>query len=99
MITGPLCRAARALAILPRKHVARNARIDEAALADFEAGRGDPGAAAKDRIRLALEEGGALFIEPSADGGVGVRLKFNPKDVRAIDRLEDEGGAIGYDDI
>ena len=98
-ITGAQARAGRALILWPRHHVARLAAIDEAVLADFEAGLADPGEDVKARLRLALEEGGAVFLFDDGAFGAGVRLKFTAKDVRAINRLESEGGPIGVDDV
>jgi hypothetical protein len=98
-VTGSLARAARALVQLPRDHVARLAALDANALADFEAGRTDLDEDAKARLRHALEESGALFLPEEDAGGVGVRLKFTAKDVRAINRLEGEGGPVGEDDV
>lgn len=51
------------------------------------------------RLRDALERGGAVFIREDNSGGLGVRLKFNAKDVRAINRMEGEGGPVGTDDV
>lgn len=98
-ITGPLACAARVLAQWPRGHVARLAALEEAALADFETGRADLEGDAKARLRHALEEGGAVFLPEDGAGGVGVRLKFTAKDVRAINRMEGEGGPVGSDDV
>jgi hypothetical protein len=97
-ITGPQARAARALTELPREHVARLSRLDLAELRAFELGKIDPGAEAVARLRAALEAGGALFIDENGCG-VGVRLKFNCRDVRSINRLENEGGMVGEDDV
>ena len=55
-----------------------------------------PDAAAK--IRKALEDGGVIFIGENG-GGVGARLNFNRRDVRAINRWEQEGGTAGEDVI
>lgn len=98
-ITGSLARAARALVQWPRDHVARLAALDEAALADFEAGRVALDDDGKVRLRHTLEEGGAVFLPEDGAGGVGVRLKFAAKDVRAINRMEGEGGPVGSDDV
>lgn len=98
-ITGPLAHAARALVQWPRDHVARLAGLDEAALADFEAGRADPDDAARARLRHALEEGGAHFLPDENGLGVGVRLRFAARDIPAINRLEGEGGVVGSDDV
>ncbi len=83
----------------PRDHVARLAALDTDALADFEADRAALDDDAKARLRHALEEGGAVFLPEEDAGGVGVRLKFTAKDVRAINRLEGEGGPVGSDDV
>lgn len=98
-ITGKLARAARALVELPRDRVARLACLDETALAAFETGTGDLGEDIKWRLRHSLEENGATFLFDDGDGGVGVRLKFNARDVRALNRLEGEGGRTGNDDV
>jgi hypothetical protein len=50
------------------------------------------------QLRKALEDGGVIFIAENG-GGVGVRLKFNRKEVRAINRWEHEGGTAGEDDL
>jgi len=97
--TGPQARAARALVQWPRAHVARLAGLTEAALADFEAGLGGLDNEATARLMLTLEEGGAIFLPEDGDSGIGVRLKFTARDVRAINRMEGEGGIIGTDDV
>lgn len=97
-IDGPLARAARALVQWPRDHVARRARLDETALMDFERGDGPLPPDGLDRLRATLQAGGAVFI-PENGGGCGVRLKFARKDVRAINRMEGEGGPVGEDDV
>ena len=51
------------------------------------------------RLQDSLERGGAVFIAKDHTGGLGVRLKFNTKDVRAINRMEGEGGPVGTDDV
>ncbi|MEY2854363.1 MAG: hypothetical protein RL030_1495, partial [Pseudomonadota bacterium] len=50
------------------------------------------------RVCEALEEGGAVFI-PENGGGVGVRLKYAKRDVRAVNKWEGEGGPAGDDDV
>lgn len=99
VITGPLARAARALVMWPRDHVARLAQVTENDLLNFEVGTADPGDAAKTRLQGVLEGGGAVFLPEGEEGGFGVRLKFTAKDVRAINRMEGEGGNIGDDDV
>lgn len=98
-ITPPQARAARALVQWPRAYAARLSGWEEAELADYEAGLRDPGNAAVDRLRAALESGGAIFLDEEGSLGRGVRLKFPAKAVKAIRRLEDEGGPVADDDI
>ncbi len=98
IITGPQCRAARALVEWSMEQVARRAGLDVKVIADFEARVTDPGDIAKTRVCEALEEGGAVFI-PENGGGVGVRLKYARRDVRAVNKWEGEGGPAGDDDV
>ena len=98
-MNGPLARAARALIQWPRSHVAKIAELDEETLARFEAGGSMLAASELTRLRDALERGGAVFIDEDHRAGSGVRLKFNAKDVRAINRMEGEGGPVGTDDV
>jgi hypothetical protein len=83
----------------PRSHVAKIAELGEGTLARFEAGGSVLADSESDRLRDALERGGAVFINEDHSGGSGVRLKFNAKDVRAINRMESEGGPVGTDDV
>lgn len=98
ILTGPQCRAARALIEWPREEVSRLSGVEVALIAEFEIKQADPGDAAKRRLRQALEDGGAVFIDENG-GGVGVRLKYARRDVRAINKLEGEGGRAGDDDV
>lgn len=98
-ITGPQCRAARALIQWSREELAADSGIGVDTIAGFETGRELPPPDVLGRLQTTLEEGGAIFIPESGAGGVGVRLKFNSRDVRAINRLEGEGGSIGEDDV
>jgi hypothetical protein len=99
IMTGPLAHAARILIHWPRAHVARLAELDDTSLQSFECGQGDLAPGELGRLRHALEQGGAVFLTEDSGGGFGVRLKFHGRDVRAINRLEGEGGAVGSDDI
>lgn len=94
-----MARAARALVQWPRDHAARLAALEDAALADFETGRADLDDDAKARLRHLLQEGGAVFLPEDNAGGVGVRLTFTAKDMRAINRMKGEGGPVGSDDV
>lgn len=98
IITGPQCRAARALVEWSIAQVARRSGVDAQAIADFESKITDPGEDARIRLREALEEGGAVFI-PENGGGVGVRLKYGRRDARMVNKFESEGGPAGDDDV
>lgn len=98
-VSGPQAKAARALIQWPRTHVAKLAEISVDALAAFERGFADPGDDAVARIVRVLEDGGAVFFDETAELGAGVRLKFTRKEVRSINRLENEGGPVGDDDV
>lgn len=98
-ITGPQARAARVLVEWPRDHVARLSGVEAKTLAAFERGKIDPGDVARDAIQSALESGGAVFIPEDGRQGAGVRLKFTKKDAKQINRMENEGGPVGDDDV
>lgn len=98
IITGPQCRAARALVQLTAGQVARKAGIDPQVILDFENGRADPGDEVKRLLCQTLEEAGAVFI-PENGGGLGVRLKYSRRDVRGVNKWEGEGGTVGEDDV
>mgnify|MGYP002784879443 FL=1 len=98
-LTGPLCRAARILVQWPRAQLASETGVDKAAIRAFETGDVDPGHESKAKLKHALEAAGAVFIPEDADLGAGVRLRFNTRDVKQLRRLENEGGAVGEDDV
>lgn len=98
IITGPQCRAARALVQLTAEQVARKAGFEAQVILDFETGRIDPGDEVKRLLRETLELGGAVFI-PENGGGLGVRLKYSRRDVRGVNKWEAEGGTVGEDDV
>jgi len=75
------------------------ANLEEEALRAFEAGGGHLDAEAQERLCKALEANGAVFLPEDKAGGPGVRLKFTSRDVRAINRLEGEGGLYASDDV
>jgi|SRR5690606_38025901 len=97
-ITGPLCRAARVLVQWPRERLAEICGVTKKMIRDFETAGVDPGPELKAKIKQTLELGGAVFI-PEDDMGAGVRLRHTRKDVRALQRLESEGGPVGEDDV
>ena len=97
-ITGPLCRAARALVRWPRTQLANESGVAKSDIRAFETGDVDPGAEAKAALKHALEAAGAVFLTED-DLGAGVRLRFTARDVKQLRRLEGEGGAVGEDDV
>ncbi|MBX3511073.1 MAG: helix-turn-helix transcriptional regulator [Hyphomonadaceae bacterium] len=97
-ISGPLCRAARALVQWSRTELAVRSDVSKSAIRDFETANVDPGADAVRRLQHALEQGGAVFLA-EGDMGAGVRLRFTARDVKQLRRLEGEGGAMGEDDV
>lgn len=98
-LVGKLALAARSLVEVPRAHAALAVAIDEKDLAAFEDGVRDLEASATERLLHYLEECGAVFLPEGQQGGIGVRLRFNARDVRALNRLEGEGGPVGKDDV
>jgi len=98
LIAAAQCRAARALLEWTDDQLAEAAGVDLETIQNLEARFRRPTPDEQHRIRKALEEGGIVFIDENG-GGVGVRLRFNRKEVRAINRWEQEGGTAGEDDI
>lgn len=98
ILTGPLCRAARALVQLTAEQVADKAQLDPQVIRDYECGGADPGPEVRRVLIETLELAGAVFI-PENGGGVGVRLKYSQRDVRGVNKWESEGGTVGEDDV
>lgn len=98
ILTGPQCRAARALVEWSLEQVSRQSGVAVAVIHEFESKVADPGEEAQRRLCRALEQGGAVFI-PENGGGVGVRLKYARRDVRGVNKWESEGGRAGEDDV
>jgi hypothetical protein len=98
MITGPQCRAARALVEVTRGKLSIRSGMDEALIEAFERKLHQPEADAIGALKTALELLGAVFIEENG-GGIGVRLKFTQSEARRIARLESEGGIVASDRV
>lgn len=98
MITGPQCRAGRALVEVSRAKLARRSGVEEADIEAFERMIGEPTPEAVAALGRALEELGAVFIEENG-GGIGVRLKFTASEAKRIARLEGEGGIYASDRV
>ena len=99
MITGPMCRAARALVEVSRSKLAANTNVDEGVIEFFERGIDVPHDGTITTLQTALEELGAVFLPEEGSQGVGVRLKFNQSITKRLGILEGEGGIMGKDDV
>ncbi len=99
MLTAAQCRAARALVELSCAQLADASQIDEDVIRQFEKKFHEPDETTKQRLRIALESAGAVFIPEKDGAGEGVRLKFSRPGVRAVQRWEGEGGVTGEDDV
>jgi transcriptional regulator with XRE-family HTH domain len=73
-ITGPQCRAGRALVNMTQDVLASLSRVSKRTIANFEQSERQAVPATVEAIRRALESAGVEFI-PENGGGVGVRLK------------------------
>jgi ribosome-binding protein aMBF1 (putative translation factor) len=98
MMTGPLCRAARALVEISRAKLARVSGVEESVIEAFERKLARPDDETMGKLKASLEELGAIFI-PEDNRGAGVRLKFTQSERRRIATLEGEGGIVGHDDV
>jgi predicted transcriptional regulator len=98
-MTGPLCKAARALVEINRPQLAEKSGVPESTIAAFEDGAITPPEAIIEAIVKALEDFGAMFVPASGALGEGVRLKFSRSVTKRIDILENEGGPARPDDV
>jgi len=98
MLTGPLCRAGRALVEISRDNLAKLSKVDASVIEDFERKIDKPSDEVIDKLQAALEELGAVFI-PEDERGAGVRLKFTTSEAKRIAVLEGEGGIVAPDDV
>lgn len=99
MITGPQCRAGRALVEISRAKLAYRSGVDEPIIEKFERMIDDPAPETISTLEQALQELGAVFIEENSGGGRGVRLKFTDSEARRIARMEGEGGIVANDRV
>lgn len=97
-LTGPLCRAARALTQISRAALAEASGVAKADIRAFESGAESLTAEARTALASTLDRAGAVLLAED-NMGVGVRLRFTARDVRQIKRLEGEGGNVGEDDV
>jgi len=89
MVEAAQVRAARALIGWSQAKLAETARVPVSTINAFETGAPDSIAnEAVDKVRIALETAGAVFIPKDGGGGIGVRLR------EAL-----EGEYIGWNDL
>ncbi|MCX8567642.1 XRE family transcriptional regulator [Aminobacter sp. MET-1] len=99
MITGPICRAARAIVEINRARLATASGIGEDLIEAFERKISTPADDAIHALQSALEELGAVFIPEKGADGAGVRLKFSRSVTKRLSTLESEGGPVASDDV
>lgn len=99
LLSGAQCRAGRALTDMSCEMLADMSGISETMIRDFERKLVEPDDLVRGQLRLALETHGALFLADDSQGGLGVRLKFSAAEAARIERLENEGGPAGEDDV
>lgn len=98
MITGSLCRAARALTEISRDRLASVSGVDAKIIEHFERRLATPDDTIVEKLQKTLEELGAVFI-PEDTRGIGVRLKFTASETKRLSTLESEGGITRSDDV
>jgi predicted transcriptional regulator len=81
-ITPAQCRAARALLDIDLGALAGRAVVSRDTVADFEAGIRHPNETNLAAIRAALEKAGVVFLDDDSGGGIGVRLKKKPREIK-----------------
>lgn len=99
MITGPICKAARAIVEISRPRLAQASDVDEQVIEAFERKISTPDDATVLALQAALENLGASFIAEEGANGAGVRLKFSRSVTRRLSALEGEGGPVASDDV
>jgi hypothetical protein len=98
-ITPAQCHAGRILAELERDDLAATAGLPPQDAFAFEKGGASLPAADIDKLQRALEAYGVLFVPEDADGGVGVRLKFDHEQASQLSTWDSEGGVAVEDHI
>jgi transcriptional regulator with XRE-family HTH domain len=73
-MTPAQCRAARGLLSWSQQKLAESAKVGNATIRNFEAGRSMPQRATLDVLQRAFEAAGVMFIAENG-GGAGVRLR------------------------
>jgi len=74
MVVAPQIRMARAALGISVRELAQRSGVADSTILRFETGRGGILAANLNRLQMALEEAGVIFLPADANGGPGVRL-------------------------
>ena len=74
MVVAPQIRMARAALGISVRELAQRSGVADSTILRFETGRGGILAANLNRLQVALEEAGVIFLPADATGGPGVRL-------------------------
>lgn len=98
-LTPDLARAARALTQVSVEEISEAAALEAAPVRDFEHRGLALAPNDNKKLRVALEEFGAVFFDEDDQGGYGVRRKYNSSKIRQLGRWEGEGGPVYEDDI
>ena len=99
MMTGPICKAARAIVEITRAKLATASNVEELVIEAFERKISTPADDIIIALQSALERLGAVFIAEEGANGAGVRLKFSRSVTRRLSTLEGEGGPVASDDV
>lgn len=99
MISGSLCKAARALVQISRSKLAARSGVDKRVIQLFERDISAPDEREILQLQSTLEELGATFIPENGADGAGVRLKFSRSVTERLSSLENEGGPTAKDDV
>lgn len=99
MITGPLCKAARALVQVSRSKLAQRSEVRQEIIEMFERGLQAPDDAVLVTLQQTLEGLGAVFLPEEGANGAGVRLKFGSSVTDRLRVFVDEGGPSSTDAV
>lgn len=86
------CQAARILTDVDQEVLSVKAGLPRETISSFEKVLVTPKALSVAKLELAVEELGIEFLPEAGGSGIGVRLKFDKSQDRALAIWEDEGG-------
>jgi len=92
MITPAQCHAGRILAQVDKDVLAGRAGLSAGTIVAFETSDASLAPSDVERLQQALQAFGVRFIPEDADGGAGVRLKFDHEQTSQVSAWESEGG-------